>query len=511
MDTIDSMVGPAIAVSEESGAPEVSVTISGDATAIPLFVDVDGTLTRADLSLENLVRVARQSIRSFLLVLLMLIRGRAAAKTLAARRSPADPATLPYRPEVLELIAQARREGRKVILASASHWRNVRRVARHLDLDEDVIATSNRCNAKGKTKLAVIRQRIGANGSFDYIGDSRADRPVWDAARDAMTVGYRPGGGKVRAVAPSAASALRTIIKAMRLQQWAKNGLVFVPLITSGLAFSPEHILLSLVAALSMSLAASAIYLLNDILDIDVDRAHATKHARPLASGALSIPAGIAVSILLGVISLASAWFAGSAALVGWLLVYVALSVAYSVRLKAVMVGDAIVLASLFTLRIVVGGAALGVVLSYWLLLFSVFLFLSLAYLKRYIEIRGQADPRPMVKGRGYTGGDQDLVMAWGVASGMVAVLVMALFAHAPEAIANYSAPDVLMLICLPLIYWLNRIWMMARRGEVDMDPVAFAVRDGRSIAIGVCVAGIFLLAQFGPEQLIGSVPGMFG
>lgn len=509
MSAIKSLVEPMGSGSEESRASESSLSVGNDTRSVPLFVDVDGTLTRADLSLEDMVRVARQSIRSFLLLLIMLLRGRAAAKTLAARRSQMDPSSLPYRPEVLKIMDQARSEGREVILASASHWRNVRRMARHLGLDENVIATSNRCNTKGRSKLAMIRQRIGADGSFDYIGDSRADRPLWDAARDAMTVGHCPAAGKVRQVVPANESSLRTVIKAMRLQQWAKNGLVFVPLVTSGLAFSPEHILLSLVAALSMSLAASSIYLLNDMLDIDADRAHPTKHMRPLASGALSIPAGLSLSIILGATSMTLAWFAGNAAVLGWLLVYVVLSVAYSVRLKAIMVGDAVVLASLFTLRIVIGGAALSVLLSYWLLLFSVFLFLSLSYLKRYIEIRGQDDPRTLVKGRGYTGGDQELVMAWGVASGMVAVLVMALFAHAPEAIQNYAAPDVLLLICLPLIYWLNRIWMMARRGEVDMDPVAFAVRDKRSIAIGLCVVGIFVLAQLGPTQVFAFVAGI--
>ena len=176
-----------------------------------------------------------------------------------------------------------------------------------------------------------------------------------------------------------------------------------------------------------------------------------------------------------------------------------AITTAYSFRLKAVMVGDAIVLASLYTIRIWIGAIAIGVPLSFWLLLFSVFLFLSLAYLKRYIEMRDAVEPNRLLSGRGYMGGDLDVVMMSGISAGMVAILVLALFAHDPATAAHYATPELLWLLCLPLIYWLNRIWMMARRGEVEGDPVAFAIKDRRSILVGGAMACIFAAALYGP------------
>lgn len=470
-------------------------------TADVLFVDVDGTLTRADLSLESFVRVARLGLLPALrLILVLLLHGRAAAKTLAARLDPVDPAGLPYRPEVLDLIRKAAAEGRPVVLASASHRRNVRRIARHFGLDDAPVATTRRRNLKGAAKLSAIRARIGDGATFGYIGDSRADAPVWRAAAQAWTTDYRPHGSRVVHLGPPRRSAWQVVAQALRPHQWAKNGLVLVPLVTSALFLSPPHVLAALGAMACMSLIASAIYLVNDVLDIDADRAHRTKHARPLAAGELSIPVALALSVLLATTALAAGWLIEGLPLLAWLGIYMAVSVAYSVRLKAAMVADALVLAMLYTLRLLVGSAAIGVQLSYWLLLFSVFLFLSLAYLKRYIEVRDAPDLHRLVRGRGYVAGDREIIIASGLAAGMVSVLILALFAHEPEATRTYAAPDLLLLLCIPLIYWLNRIWMMARRGEVETDPVAFAVRDRRSLLVGAVMAALFLMAQFGPH-----------
>lgn len=465
----------------------------------PLFVDVDGTLTRADISLESFVRVARSSVGSLLSLVLWLFRGRAYAKTMTARRNAIDPSKLPYRQEVLDLIAHAVAEGRPVILASASHWRNILRIARHLGLTEPIIATSGRDNIKGSAKLAAIRLRIGPDAAFDYVGDSRADIPVWNASRRAISVGHVPGSSQVQRLNAPPPSIFRTILRAMRPHQWAKNALVLVPAITSGHFSQPKTMITAVAAAVLMSLIASSIYLVNDLLDIDSDRAHRTKWARPLAHGDLTIPAALGLSVLLAVIGLVGGWLLGGVPLTGWLLTYMAITTAYSFRLKAVMVGDAVVLASLYTIRIWIGGVAIGVPLSFWLLLFSVFLFLSLAYLKRYIEMRDAIDPDRLLSGRGYVGSDLDVVMMSGVSSGMVAILVLALFAHDPATAAHYAAPELLWLLCLPLMYWINRIWMMARRGEVEGDPVAFAIKDRRSILVGVAMAAIFIIALHGP------------
>jgi 4-hydroxybenzoate polyprenyltransferase/phosphoserine phosphatase len=476
-----------------------SAALPGNSKAVPLFVDVDGTLTRADISLESFVRVARCSVTAMLQLLLWLLRGRAVAKAMAARRDPVDPVKLPYRQEVLDLIAEAQANGRPVILASASHRRNIRRVASHLGLSESVIATHAHANLKGAPKLAAIQDFVGPSGEFDYVGDSKTDLCLWRKARQGWSVGHLPANQSVQRLGPKASRTLPALLKALRPHQWAKNALILVPALTSGLIIQPHVLFAALAAAVMMSLIASSIYLLNDVFDIDSDRAHSAKWKRPIAHGDISIPAALGMSLLLASLGLVGGWLIGDLPLIAWQLIYMSTAAAYSLRLKAVMVGDAIILASLYTIRICIGGVAIGVPLSFWLLLFSVFLFLSLAYLKRYVEMREASEPDRLLSGRGYVGGDLDVVMMSGVSAGMVSVLVLALFAHDPETSANYAVPEMLWLLCIPLLYWINRIWMMARRGEVDGDPVAFAIRDYRSVAIGSIAAGIFLLALYGP------------
>ncbi|HMP55411.1 MAG TPA: UbiA family prenyltransferase, partial [Novosphingobium sp.] len=353
-------------------APLVHARLPDAADApVPLVVDVDATLVRADISLESFVRVARSGLVSALLLLLALLRGRSIAKALAARRDPVDPARLPYRAPVLDLIREAVSAGRPVILASASHRRNVARIARHLGLAEPVIASSARANLKGRAKLAAIRARIGADGPFDYAGDSRADAVLWAAARRGYSAGWMPGSASVERIGPPPPPLAASLLRALRPHQWAKNALVLVPLFASGAMLDPGKFALALVAMAAMSAIASSIYLVNDLLDIDADRAHATKWRRPIAHGDITVPQALAGAIVLGLGGLATGWLAGGPLLAGWLLAYMVVSLAYSLRIKAVLAADAIALAMLYTLRLAVGGAAVQVAVSYWLLLFS--------------------------------------------------------------------------------------------------------------------------------------------
>lgn len=471
---------------------------------IPLFVDVDGTLTRADVSIENMVRVGRSSFANFFRVLLWLFMGRAVLKSMLARHSPVDPSILPYQDHILAKINEAQKLGRPVILASASHKRNIIRIARHLGLSTDVIATSKNYNCKGINKLA--KMQAFANGPFDYIGDSRADYPIWQAAREAWSVGIAPRGALASHVKPlgnAPPSSAITILKAMRPHQWAKNALVIVPVFSSGLFFDPVSLLMAFAAAILMSFVASSIYLINDMVDIDADRLHRTKWQRPLARGDLSIATALITSFILSAAGLIGAMILGGGALMFWFLAYTAITIAYSVRLKSAMIIDVITLAILFTIRIWIGGVAIGVALSFWLLLFSMFLFLSLSYLKRYIELRDASDDTKLLSGRGYVRADLDVVMASGVAAGMLAILILGLYVDDPAATVHFVAPDILLFLCLPLLYWLNRIWIMARRGQVHGDPVTFALKDRRTHYIGLIMGAIFIAAYVGlPEFL---------
>ncbi|WP_068094273.1 UbiA family prenyltransferase [Novosphingobium rosa] len=464
-------------------------------TQAPLVVDLDQTLVRGDMALEGLVKVIGLGVRAWFTLLALLLRGPAPTKAWLARRLAHRPSTLVLREPVTAQIAEARREGRPVILATAAHWRVARRVAALAGPFDAVLASSYRRNLKGRTKLAAIQAHVG--GPFDYIGDSPADRPIWQASRIAYTVGVETGVAQQQRLAPQSSPA-RALIRALRPHQWAKNVLVFLPLATSGELAHPGQIGHALLSFICLSLIASSVYLVNDLLDIDADRIHPKKRRRPLAAGDLSIPLAVVAALIGTAVGLGAGLF-----WLGWpafaaLATYCVLTVTYSLRLKAAMIADVLALACLYTLRIAVGAAAIHVPVSFWLLLFSVFLFLSLGYLKRYIELRGSLrEEHELLSGRGYTPSDEMIVAMNGVAAGMVSLLVLALFAEAMGRSGTYASPEMLWLLPLPLLYWLNRVWMMARRGEVDGDPVAFAITDKKSLTVGLLLGLILLLAKF--------------
>lgn len=473
--------------------------MGGSEKPVPLVVDCDRTLTRADMAMEALVDVAKHSFRSFIFVLYWFIGGRAAIKTRLARIAPVRAEGLPIRPEVAALIAAARADGRPVILASAGHQRNLARVARAHGPFDAVIGTTRRANRKGTGKLSAIRAAIGPDTPFDYVGDAPADRPIWAAARTAYTVGVSTGStDEVRLSTPK--PLWRALLKAMRPHQWAKNALVFVPVLTAGLIGDGTALARAGIAFALLSLLASSVYLVNDTLDITADRAHRTKQKRPIASGDLPIPHAILAAILFAGGSMGAAWLLLDPAAFAALGVYLALTVAYSFWLKATMIADVITLACLYTIRLVIGAAAVMVPVSGWLLLFSIFFFLSLAYLKRYIELRGASGPEhALLGGRGYVPADTEIVAISGIAAGMVSLLVIALFAEAMAADGGYASGRILWLLILPLLYWLNRVWLMARRGQVDGDPVAFAITDRKSLVVGAIVLAIVGVAKFVP------------
>lgn len=497
------MTSPSLApdTADPTLLPETVPAPGDPVVPVPLVVDLDGSLIQGDVAAEALVTVARRGLGALLGLLIMVWRGPAALKTWLARRAPVDPHVLAYRLPALEAIARARAQGQPVWLATAAHWRTAHRVAVHLQLFDVVLASSRRHNLKGAAKRDAIAARAG-QGPFDYLGDAPADRPIWRAARRALTVGAATKAPGEERLAPQRRP-FAALARAARPHQWAKNALVFVPLVTSGLVVHPASLFRALLAFACLSLIASSIYLINDLLDIDADRAHPRKCLRPLAAGELSVPQALVAALIGVTLGLFAAWQTLGLPTFITMAEYCALTLAYSLRLKAAMIADVLALACLYTLRILAGAAAVGVPVSSWLLLFSVFFFLSLGYLKRYIELLGSArDPHELLGGRGYVRADADIVAPCGIATGMVAILVLVLFAEAMSKSGTYASPQVLWLLPLPLLYWLNRVWMMARRGEVDSDPVAFALRDPRSLSVGAILAALLLLAKFAPVPL---------
>ncbi|MDI1302843.1 MAG: UbiA family prenyltransferase [bacterium] len=469
----------------------------------PLVVDLDGTLLRSDLLMETGMAFVRHKPLSLLQPFAWLVKGKAALKEGLAHATDLDVSVLPYDPDVIALIEAERRHGRHVVLATASHHTLAERIAEHLQLFDQVLATSGDHNLSAHRKRDLLVEHYGEQG-FDYAGNSRDDMPVWAVARHAYVVNPESGverraraQGNVEQVIHSNPSRGRDWLKALRLHQWLKNALIFVPLLASHQLTNPALLLQGLLAFLLFGLCASSVYLLNDLLDLADDRHHQSKRHRPFAAGRLSIKSGVTVFPLLLV-----AAFAGASLLLPWefsavLAAYYLLTLAYSLSLKRLMALDVIALAMLYTVRIVAGAAAFRLPLTFWLLAFSMFMFLSLALVKRYAELREARSKGDTEKtrGRGYYPDDLEMISSLGASSGYLAVMVLALYIHDQATAALYRHPQVIWLACPLLLFWITRVWMLTHRGQMHDDPVVFAIRDQVSLIVGVLFCVVFLVA----------------
>jgi 4-hydroxybenzoate polyprenyltransferase len=444
-------------------------------------VDLDGTLVKSNLLIETLASAVKQRPLVVFALPFWLARGRAALKKELAQRARLDAALLPYDESVLADLRRERLAGRAIYLATAADESVANEVAAHLGLFDGVVASDGARNLKGEVKAHALAERFGEKG-FDYIGNDRFDIPVWKRSRNAIRV-QRPAHGVTH------------LLKALRVHQWAKNLLLFVPLLTSHHFLDPGALPESLLAFLAFSFIASAVYLANDLVDLEDDRRHPAKRLRPLAAGDISIEATLAlVPFLLtagAAVALLLPWRFGVL-----LAVYVAANLAYSLGLKRVALVDVFVLAGLYTLRILAGAAAIEVPVSHWLLAFSMFVFLSLAFAKRFVEVANvAARAGTAVGGRGYRAGDGQLLATLGSASGYLSVLVFALYITSKEIVALYRSPAILWFAVPLLAYWISRVWLLAHRGVLHEDPVLFALHDWPSYATGAAVIVVMLAA----------------
>jgi 4-hydroxybenzoate polyprenyltransferase len=387
------------------------------------------------------------------------------------------------------------------VLATGAAGRTARAIAAHLDLFDEVVHSTVERNLTSRQKRDLLVERFGEAG-FDYVGNSRDDLAVFDAAREAVIVSpdraalawHRANGGRL---IKGAERNWKTVLKAIRVHQWLKNVLILVPVVLNQEYASLQVIGAAILAFFSFSFAASAVYVLNDLTDLRNDRKHTTKRARPLASGALSIPNGVAIGAALASASLILALMLPPAFL-GVLVFYAAATTTYSFVLKRKLLVDVFTLASLYTLRIVAGAMATGTEFSFWLLAFSIFFFLSLALVKRYVELdelvqaEGERRDKKGV-GRGYYAIDFEMVGQAGIASAFSAALVLALYVHSEEVALMYPTPWLLWPLCPLILYMLLRIWMLARRGQMHDDPVVFIMRDWRSQLI-MCFGAVLVI-----------------
>jgi 4-hydroxybenzoate polyprenyltransferase/phosphoserine phosphatase len=468
------------------------------ARPVPLVVDLDGTLVGTDLLLESLLLLVRQRPWRLLLVPLWLARGRACLKRRLAQEVRPAVDTLPYRPALLAHLEAERRRGTRLVLATAADREVADEIARHLGLFDVVLASDGTVNLAGPAKRDRLVAEFGRHG-FDYAGSGRSDRPVWEAARRAILV--RPtrslaaavaGVGDVDCVLDAGRPGPSVYLRALRPYQWLKNALVLVPLIAAQRLYEPELLLLALLAFVAFSLFASSAYLLNDLMDLPGDRHHPRKKNRPLASGQLPLQhaLGLIPILLAGGIALALLLPAPFFAV---LALYFGLTLAYSLRLKDVVILDVLLLAGLYTLRVMAGAAAVDVDPSPWLLAFCIFLFFSLAMVKRYAELMAmRALEGARAHARGYLLEDSELLAALGGASGYLAVLVLAIYATSDLAPAPSDQALVWVFSGL-LLYWISYMWLMAHRARMHDDPLVFALRDRVSrILIGLMAVILF-------------------
>ncbi len=470
---------------------------SGELTrGAALCVDLDGTLLRSDLLYESLLALLARNPLFALLVPFWLLRGKAYVKRQLASRVTLQVETLPYDERVVAMLRATPQRPR--VLCTASDRLLVQPIADHLGVFDEVIASDGARNLAGYAKAEALVERYGERG-FDYLGNHRVDLPVWKHAAGAVVVNASESlANRARAQTrlidhlPGQPGGLRTWIKALRLYQWLKNLLVLVPLLTAHRLFEPEALVNAALAFLAFGLCASGVYLLNDLLDLAPDRQHPRKRNRPFAAGTLPLFHGLVATPLLTLAGFALAlWTSPAFALV--LLVYFITTLAYSFTLKRIVMIDVVVLAALYTVRIIGGAFAIDSPRSFWLLAFSLFIFLSLALLKRYTELAAAATQgKQKASGRGYSVADLPLVQSFGTAAGYIGVLVFALYINSTDSLRLYATPQVLWLLCPVLLYWISRAWFVAHRGDMHDDPIVFAARDRVSQAVGL--AGLIIV-----------------
>jgi 4-hydroxybenzoate polyprenyltransferase/phosphoserine phosphatase len=472
--------------------------------SVPLVVDLDCTLVRTDTLHESLLALMRNSPREVFHLFSWLREGRAQLKECLAQRANLDVETLPLNSDLITWLHEQKANGRRIVLATGANTSVAIGVAQRVGIFDEIFSSHGTHNLTGTQKAAALQARFGERG-FDYIGDSQKDIVVWAHARQAILVGAPAKVSRqaravceVAQVFPAPSRGPRVWIRMLRAHQWLKNLLLFTPFLAAHQATNARQILHLGAAFIAFSLCASAVYLANDLLDLESDRRHPRKARRAFASGNVPLWVGALLAPTLLVTGVALATFVGTTFL-QWLLVYVVITGAYSLGLKRIAIIDCLVLAMLYTLRVIAGAAASHTPLSFWLLAFSIFLFLSLAFVKRYAELQLHiVEGKDEAHGRGYTTSDAPIVQLLGVASGFAAVLILALYLDSTTVHDLYKSPQIVWGAVPVMLYWVSWLWLKAHRGEMHDDPLVFAVREPESVIAGVIFAAILIVGAVG-------------
>ncbi len=468
---------------------------------IPLVVDLDGTLIHTDVLYEGFIMLMKKNLLNFFLCIGWLLRGKTHLKAKIFERVQLRCELLPYNTKLLKFLQTESDNGRKLILATASVKSIALDIAKLYPIFDEVYGTENSLNLKGEKKREVLVKQFG-EGNFDYIGNSTADLKIFSSARFSYLVSPSKSlERKTRKVSTlkhiwnDRKASVGSFIRAIRAYQWIKNLLIFVPLITSH-SFDPNLFYKAALAFVSFCLVASSGYLINDLSDLNADRSHPRKRYRPLASGKLSILYGG----IIAVIFMAAGIFIAAQELnnrfLAIVISYLVLSLAYSLYLKKTALYDVFLLALLYSIRVIAGTFVIAVPLSFWLISFSTFIFLSLAFVKRYSELIGNGKEKNLVsRRRQYSTEDLQLLQIMGIVSGFMSVVVFSLYVNSPEVVRLYSKPKALGALCFLFLFWISRIWLYTIRGKMTDDPIIFAMKDILSYFIFALIGVVILIA----------------
>ncbi len=470
---------------------------------IPLCVDLDGTLIKTDTSFESFLLLLKKNPFYLFLALLWLCKSRAYLKQQIATRVLPDPQHLPYSQIFLAFLHNEFTKGRKLILATGTNHKIAEQISTHLNIFSSVIASNSHTNLTGQAKSDALTAQFGLKG-YDYAGNSSVDFPVWHNARNALVVNAKTSvlqkAKKIANVShifamPSNRS--RNFVKAIRAHQYVKNILVFIPLFVGHRDFSLTLLTNMALGFCCFCLLSSSIYLFNDLLDIEADRKNKIKQHRAFAAGELAMVYGVIFGMLFLAMGLYLSFLLPS--YFTWSLAsYYLVGSIYSYYFKRIFLLDVFVLATLYTVRIIAGMTIVGAGYSAWLILFALFFFLSLAFVKRYSELYdAQLQAKDEVVGRNYLVTDLSQIGLFGKISGYFSVLILALYINTERATTLYNHPKLLWIICLLLFYWITRTWLLATRGFIHQDPVIFILKDKTSLGIGFIATLIVLIATF--------------
>ncbi|HOK14791.1 MAG TPA: UbiA family prenyltransferase [Candidatus Kapabacteria bacterium] len=477
--------------------------IDSEFNNIPLCVDLDGTLIAGDTLLDSTLIAIKRKPFILLLLPFWILQGKLFFKEKIHQIAEPDYSTLVYRDEVIEFIEAEKHKGRQIVLATASSQNIADKIADELGIFDLVLGSGNGVNLRSSHKRYKLIELFGEQG-FDYIGDSSADIEVFRSARKAYLV--EPGNkvlNKAKAIGNlemcfgHKPDLFKLILKEIRIYQWVKNILIFLPILLAHIIPIGEYAVKLVIAFLSFSFVASSVYVLNDLLDISSDRQHPTKRNRPFASGALSAKIGFLLFPLLLILGFAPSIILLPSKFNFILLVYFVLTTLYSFYLKRVYVVDILILSLLYTLRLIAGAAVVDVLISPWLIAFSVFIFISLACIKRYTELYSlTGGSTEQISGRGYIIDDINLIKTIGVSSGLISILVFMLYVNSKEVLALYKHPIYLYVVAFFFLYWIIRMWFIAVRGKMTDDPIVFTLRDKTGLFIFALIILIVLGAS---------------